>query len=199
MSKKSISRFRRRDYVKITVFGFAITALWQSLHSIVLPLRLLDFVPEAQKNTYLGWLTFCGLILALAVQPIAGAISDRSGFKWGLRRPYILMGGIVALLILPGIGLAGSFTAIFAVYCLLQIASNTAQGPYQAFLPFLRVGAFPKDGIKCQHWYPPSLAFISAARSQIRRAARNASGVAPGHRSTMSLANLSSMLSELPP
>jgi Na+/melibiose symporter-like transporter len=92
-------------------------------------------VPEAQKNTYLGWLTFCGLILALAVQPIAGAISDRSGFKWGLRRPYILMGGIVALLILPGIGLAGSFTAIFAVYCLLQIASNTAQGPYQAFLP----------------------------------------------------------------
>jgi Na+/melibiose symporter-like transporter len=135
MSNKSISSFRRRDYFKITIFGFAITALWQSLHSIILPLRLLDFVPEAQKNTYLGWLTFCGLILALAVQPIAGAISDRSGFKWGLRRPYILMGGIVALLILPGIGLAGSFTAIFAVYCLLQIASNTAQGPYQAFLP----------------------------------------------------------------
>jgi Na+/melibiose symporter-like transporter len=135
MSNKSISNFRRRDYVKITVLGFALTALWQSLHSIILPLRLLDFVPEAQKNTYLGWLTFCGLILALAVQPIAGAISDRSAFKWGRRRPYILMGGIIALLILPGIGLAGSFTAIFAVYCLLQIASNTAQGPYQAFLP----------------------------------------------------------------
>jgi Na+/melibiose symporter-like transporter len=135
MPNKSISSFRRRDYIKITVFGFALTALWQSLHSIILPLRLLDFVPEAQKNTYLGWLTFCGLILALAVQPIAGAISDRSGFKWGRRRPYILMGGIVALLVLPGIGLAGSFIAIFAVYCLLQIATNTAQGPYQAYIP----------------------------------------------------------------
>jgi Na+/melibiose symporter-like transporter len=135
MTNQKATLFRRRDYVKITVFGFALTALWQSLHSIILPLRLLDIVPEAQKNTYLGWLTFCGLLLALAVQPIAGAISDRSGFKWGRRRPFILIGSIIALLILPGIGLAGSFAAIFAVYCLLQIATNTAQGPYQAFIP----------------------------------------------------------------
>ena len=71
----------------------------------------------------------------MAVQPIAGAISDRSSFKWGRRRPYILIGGIIALLVLPGIGLAGSFAAIFAVYCLLQVATNTAQGPYQAFIP----------------------------------------------------------------
>ncbi len=137
MSNQNATTFRRRDYVKITIFGFAVTALWQSLHSIILPLRLLDIVPEAQKNTYLGWLTFCGLMLALAVQPIAGAISDRAGFKWGRRRPFILIGGVIALLIIPGIGLAGSFTAIFAVYCLLQIASNTAQGPYQAFIPDL--------------------------------------------------------------
>jgi Na+/melibiose symporter-like transporter len=133
-NEKAIS-FRRRDYVKITLFGFAITALWQSLHTIILPLRLLDIVPEGQKNTYLGWLTFCGLFLAMLVQPIAGAISDRAAFKWGRRRPFILIGGIVALLLIPGVGLAGSFAAIFAVYCLLQFASNTAQGPYQAFIP----------------------------------------------------------------
>ncbi len=135
MPNGNFTQFKRRDYVKITIFGFAITALWQSMHSIILPLRLLDIVPEAQKNTYLGWLTFCGLMLALAVQPVAGAISDRSGLKWGRRRPFILIGGMIALLIIPGIGLAGSFTAIFAVYCLLQIATNTAQGPYQAFIP----------------------------------------------------------------
>jgi Na+/melibiose symporter-like transporter len=135
MTNQQATPFRRRDYAKITVFGFALTALWQSLHSIILPLRLLDIVPEAQKNTYLGWLTFSGLFLALAVQPIAGALSDRSGFKWGRRRPFILIGSIIALLVIPGIGLAGSFAAIFGVYCLLQIATNTAQGPYQAFIP----------------------------------------------------------------
>jgi Na+/melibiose symporter-like transporter len=129
------SAFRRADYLKITIFGFALAALWGSLHSIVLPTRLLDFVPAAEKSTYLGLLTFAGLMLAILVQPIAGAISDRSGLRWGRRRPFILGGTLVALLFLAGIGWAGSYLAIFVIYCLLQIASNTAQGPYLAFIP----------------------------------------------------------------
>jgi Na+/melibiose symporter-like transporter len=137
MIDKSSRPFRRLDYVKITLFGFALTALWQSLHSIILPLRLLDFVAESQKNTYLGLLTLSGLFLAMFVQPLAGAVSDRSSFKWGRRRPYILIGGILALLFIPGIGIAGSYAAVFIVYCLLQIATNIAQGPYQAFIPEL--------------------------------------------------------------
>ncbi len=136
----STNGFRRIDYIKITIFGFALAALWASLHTIIMPLRLLDFVAESQKNTYLGLLTFAGLILAMAVQPVAGAISDRSGFGWGRRRPYILLGAILAILFLPGIGFFGNYAAIFIIYCLLQISSNTAQGPYQAFIPDLVPG-----------------------------------------------------------
>jgi Na+/melibiose symporter-like transporter len=135
MPNINVATFRRWDYVKITILGFATTALWQSLHSIILPLRLLDFVPDAQKNTYLGILTLCGLLLAMFAQPIAGAISDRSTFRWGRRRPFIFWGIIIALLLLPGFALAGSFAAILVVYCLLQVTANIAQGPYQAFLP----------------------------------------------------------------
>ena len=132
--------FHSVDYLKITIFGFALAALWSSLHSIILPLRLLDFVTEAQKNTYLGLLTFTGLILAMAVQPVVGAISDRSSFSWGRRRPYILLGTMLVLLFLPGVGLAGSYIAVFIIYCLVQVGSNTAQGPYQAFIPDLVSG-----------------------------------------------------------
>lgn len=135
MPDERITYFRRRDYIKITIFGFALTALWQSLHTIILPLRLLDFVPETQKNTYLGLMTLVGLFLAMLTQPLAGAISDRSGFKIGRRRPYILIGGIIAIVIIPGVGLAEGFAAIFIVYCLLQLSTNTAQGPFQAFIP----------------------------------------------------------------
>jgi len=131
------SRFRPLDYVKITIFGFALSALWSSLHMVILPLRLLDFVPESLKNTYLDLLILSGLILAMIIQPIAGAISDRSGLGWGRRRPYILLGGLLMLLFLPGIGLVGSYAAIFLVYCLLQVGSNTAQGPFQGFIPDL--------------------------------------------------------------
>jgi len=131
------SAFRRTDYLKITVFGFALAALWGSLHAIILPTRLLDLVSASEKSTYLGLLTFAGLMLAIIVQPIAGAISDRSGFDWGRRRPFILGGTLVAMLFLSGIGWVGSFLAIFVIYCLLQIASNTTQGPYLAFIPDL--------------------------------------------------------------
>jgi Na+/melibiose symporter-like transporter len=133
----SNSTFQRIDYLKITIFGFALSALWGSLHTIVIPARLLDFVAESEKSTYLGLLTFVGLIIAMLVQPVAGVLSDRSGFSWGRRRPFILMGAISVMLLLSGIGGCGSYAAIFLVYCLLQIASNTAQGPYQAFIPDL--------------------------------------------------------------
>jgi len=135
MNEQNAHPFRRLDYIKITLFGFALTALWQSLHAITLPVRLLDFVPETEKNTSLGLLTLSGLLLAMFVQPLAGAISDRSYFKWGRRRPYILAGSIIALLLIPGLGLAGSYATVFIVYCLLQVATNIAQGPYQAFIP----------------------------------------------------------------
>lgn len=131
----NLSTFRRSDYLKITIFGFAQSALWGSLHSIVLPTRLLDLVEASEKSTYLGLLTFTGLMLAIIVQPVAGAISDRSRFGWGRRRPFILAGTLVTIVFLTGIGWAGSYLAIFAVYCLLQIASNTTQGPFLAFIP----------------------------------------------------------------
>ncbi|MCK4368747.1 MAG: MFS transporter [Dehalococcoidales bacterium] len=136
----SNSTFRRVDYIKITIFGFALSALWGSLHTIVIPARLLDFVAASEKSTYLGLLTFAGLILAMIVQPIAGTLSDRSGFGWGRRRPYILVGATLVILLLSGIGWCGSYAAIFLIYCLLQITSNTAQGPYQAFIPDLVPG-----------------------------------------------------------
>jgi len=129
--------FSRIDYLKISIFGFALAALWGSLHSLVLQIRLLDFVAKSERATRLGDLMGVGLLLAIVVQPIAGAISDRSSFSWGRRRPYILIGAIAAMLFLPGIGFGGSYAALFIIYCLLQVSCNTAQAPYQGFIPDL--------------------------------------------------------------
>jgi len=137
VSNNSTNHFRHIDYIKITVFGFALAALWGSLHTFIIQLRLLGLVAESEKTLWLGVLTLAGLLLAMVVQPIVGAISDRSGFSWGRRRPYILVGTILAILFLPGIGLSGSYVTLLIVYCLLQVSCNTAQGPYQAFIPDL--------------------------------------------------------------
>ena len=130
-------KFGGIDYLKITALGFALTALWSSLGSILLPIRILAYIPEPQKNTYLGLLTFAGLVVAIIIQPIAGTFSDFTNSRWGRRRPYILLGMLLALILLPGIGLASTYAAIFAIYCLLQICTNIAQASYQAFIPEL--------------------------------------------------------------
>lgn len=129
--------FRPIDYVKISIFGAGLSFLWPSLHTLIIPLRLLEFTPEAQKNTYLGILTFCGSLVAVLIQPLAGAISDRVSFRLGRRRPFILVGTLMALLFLPSIGLSGTFLFLLLGYCLLQVACNIAQGPFQAFIPDL--------------------------------------------------------------
>jgi Na+/melibiose symporter-like transporter len=135
MPSQQAGYLRRRDYVKITLFGFALTALYQSLHTIVLPLRLLDFIPEDQKNTYLGLLTLSGLLLAMLLQPLFGTLSDRTVTRWGRRRPYILVGGLLAALLIPGVGLISSYALLFVVYCLLQVSTNFAQGAFQGLIP----------------------------------------------------------------
>lgn len=126
---------RPTDYIKITIFGAGLTVLWTSLHTIVIPVRLLDIAPETLKNTYLGLLTFAGLILAMLVQPIAGAFSDRITLPTGRRLPFIFLGTLILLILLPAISVSDTFYYLFLSYCCLQIASNIAQGPFQALIP----------------------------------------------------------------
>jgi Na+/melibiose symporter-like transporter len=128
---------RTRDYVAMNVYWFGLAFMWNGLHPIVLPALLLRFVPESLKNTYLGGLTFAGLILAMVIQPLAGGLSDRTGSRWGRRRPWILAGTLCALLFLTGMALAGDFWGLLAAYLLLQIASNAAHGPAQGLIPDL--------------------------------------------------------------
>lgn len=123
------------DYIKISIFGVSLTALWSSLHSIILPIRVSEFVAEEVKNSHLGLLTFLGLIIAMFAQPFFGALSDRFSTVWGKRRIYIVTGALLALITLPFIGLADGFVSLTLVYCLLQLTCNVAQGPFQAFIP----------------------------------------------------------------
>ena len=137
MAGRAPKTFHFTDYISISVYGFGLSALAASFGSIILPAKILGLVPRARKNTYLGSLAFVGLLLAVLVQPAAGAISDASRSRWGRRRPYILVGSAFAVVFSLMTALSGSYATVFISASLLQVASNTAQGPYQAFIPDL--------------------------------------------------------------
>ena len=130
MKKASLGKL-----LSINTYWLGHSFMWNSLHPIILPAILLHLVPEAMKNSYLGLLTFAGLLLAMAIQPISGAASDSWRSNWGRRRPLGLAGTLFDFVFLSLLAWSGSILAVIIGYVGLQIASNTAHGPMQGLLP----------------------------------------------------------------
>lgn len=128
-------RLSLREIFLMNAYWLGMSFKWNTLHVLLLPAMLLQYSPETQKNTYLGLLTFIGLLIAMLVQPLAGALSDRWRSRWGRRRPLILLGTVFDLLFLALMGWAGGLPWLFAGYFGLQVSSNLAHGPAQGLIP----------------------------------------------------------------
>ena len=99
-----MKKVKALDLFIINAYWFGLSILWNSLHVIILPAVLLNYVPETRKNTYLGLMTFVGLIIAMIIQPISGSISDRWRSRWGKRRPLITLGTTLDFIFLAILG-----------------------------------------------------------------------------------------------
>ena len=136
MTRTSLS-----ELIYMNSYWVGLSFMWNGLHQLILPAVLLHLVPETQKNTYLGLLTFIGLVIATIMQPISGALSDRWHSKWGRRRPLILIGTAFDYIFLALLGWAGGLGWLTLGYLGLQLSSNLAHGPLQGLLP----DRVPKD------------------------------------------------------
>jgi MFS family permease len=119
----------------LNAYWVGLSFMWNALHPILLPAVLLNYVPDAKKNTYLGLLTFVGLIIAMIVQPVAGALSDGWKSRFGRRRPLVALGTLFDFVFLSVLARAGGLTWLFIGYVGLQFSSNIAHGPMQGLLP----------------------------------------------------------------
>ena len=126
-----------KQLLGMNVYWLGLSFMWNSLHPIILPAILLHLVPESMKNSYLGVLTFVGLILAMVIQPISGAASDNWRSRWGRRRPLALVGTLLDFIFLALLAWSGNILVVFIGYIGLQIVSNVAHGPMQGLIPDL--------------------------------------------------------------
>jgi Na+/melibiose symporter-like transporter len=125
------------DYLTLNAYWFALSFLWNSMGPILLPTLIPMFVPASQKGSALGILTALGLIVAIVVQPAAGAWSDSRTTRWGKRRPYIVAGTMFDVVFLLMMAFSGSYVLLLIGYVLLQTSSNIAHGPFQGYIPEL--------------------------------------------------------------
>ena len=119
----------------LTAYWLGLSILWGSLTTIVLPTLVSGFVPAEIKASALALITALQAVVAIVVQPLAGAASDRLPTRFGRRRPWMVGGVTVQALCVVGLAVAGGYWTIVAIMLLVELSSNAAQGPYQALLP----------------------------------------------------------------
>ncbi|TMG13494.1 MAG: MFS transporter [Chloroflexi bacterium] len=128
-------RLNHFDFVVLSLYWVAIGYLWNSLTALILPDLIIQLVGREHEGLAASFLKSLGTLVAILWQPAIGGISDRTITPWGRRRPFIVAGTAGDVLFLTGIALAGNYWWLVACYFLLQLASNTAQAPYQGLLP----------------------------------------------------------------
>jgi MFS family permease len=157
------------DYITVNIYWFALTTRSQVLAPLIIPLLVQQFVGEEAKGTYVGQMRLWALMFALLVQALMGLLSDRSTLRWGRRRPFIVVGTLLQVVVLAGIGFVAGlegmtgYWTLFLFYMASMLASDTAHAATQGLIPDLvpedRRGAF--SGVKTLFELPLPLIFVS--------------------------------------
>lgn len=87
------------------------------------------------KPEELPLLNLAGPMTGLLIQPIIGAMSDRTWSpRWGRRKPYFLIGAIMCSLALFAFPFSRALWMAAGLLWILDAGNNTAMEPYRAFI-----------------------------------------------------------------
>ncbi len=118
----------------LSAFGFSIPLVHAVMEPGLLGAKVIELAPN-DRNTALGGLTFAGLLVAVVAQPIIGALSDGTRSRLGPRLPWMIAGCLLCAVAGALTVIAPAFWLLLLAYGLVQLATNTIQGPWQAVVP----------------------------------------------------------------
>jgi maltose/moltooligosaccharide transporter len=90
------------------------------------------FLGADEATMPLLWLA--GPMTGLIVQPIVGAMSDRTSSSWGRRTPYFLIGAVLCSLCLFLMPLSGTLWMAASLLWILDAGNNITMEPYRAYV-----------------------------------------------------------------
>jgi MFS family permease len=120
----------------LSIYWLGILTIWGGLDSVVIPQRLLD-LDRGSAGSLQAIIAVVGVVAPILIQPTVGVISDYTMTRWGRRKPYIVAGTVLDVVFVVAIATSNGFLALAALYFLLQLSSNFAQGPFQGYVPDL--------------------------------------------------------------
>lgn len=91
-----------------------------------------SYLGAEESKLPLLWLA--GPMTGLIVQPIIGAMSDRTLSRWGRRTPYFFIGAVLCSLSLFAMPFSSTVWMAASILWILDAANNITQEPYRAFV-----------------------------------------------------------------
>ncbi len=115
----------------IGVPNISIGLLW-GMNLVLIPMLAATIT---KSNAELGKLVSMGAFTGIFVQYIAGVLSDRSRFKMGKRKPFILAGILTAAVFICMMPYAKTYWMLFVIAFCFYFSLNFFQGPYYSLIP----------------------------------------------------------------
>ncbi|MGO0575294.1 MFS transporter [Ornithinimicrobium panacihumi] len=109
-------------------------AAWAGPTQLLIAIQVADWYP-GEKEERLAWVMAAGGAVMLVATPLAGAVSDRTGSRFGRRAPWILVGALVAAIALVWMGFAPGYAVLLAGWLLFQAAIAFSINAAQAVAP----------------------------------------------------------------
>jgi len=124
------TRLSFRQIVNMNVGFFGIQFSFGLQQSSMSPIY--KYLGADEATLPLLWLA--GPVTGLLVQPIVGAMSDRTVTRWGRRTPYFLIGAILCSLGLLAMPFSPTLWMAASLLWILDAANNVTMEPYRAFV-----------------------------------------------------------------
>ena len=122
------------DYRKTFLIGlgfFGVTLVW-TLYNAFAPILLRNFISSA---TIIGLIMTLDNLLAVTIQPIVGAVSDKTRTGIGRRMPYILIGAPLAAIFFALIPFANTLWLLIFTIILMNLFMAIFRSPVIALMP----------------------------------------------------------------
>jgi MFS family permease len=92
-------------------------------------------IAGAHRIVDFSWVSGLGAAVAIVMNPLAGALSDRTVSRFGRRRPWIFGGSLLTAAALCLVGRQHTMPGIVATWCLVQVGVNAMQAGLAAAVP----------------------------------------------------------------
>jgi len=125
-----------RGFIALYALAYMSTSLLFVAPLLVsLPLKVSSLVGIKQAPDSLALVAGVGALLAMVGNPLFGKMSDRTGSRWGMRRPWMvtgLAGGCIGIIV---VALAPNIPVVLAGWCIAQLSFNALLAAMVAVLP----------------------------------------------------------------